>query len=79
MQRWSRPCPRRRRCGALKWRCCPRAAAGVQEMEVEVEGGEMEVKDGEMEVSPEPAVAVGGTELEAHPDEEDEVSDSAQG
>ncbi|EES20031.1 probable protein phosphatase 2C 52 [Sorghum bicolor] len=49
-------------------------AAGVQEMEVEVEGGEMEVKYGEMEVSPEPAVAVGGTELEAHPDEEDEVS-----
>ena len=34
-------------------------AAGVQEMEVEVEGGEMEVKDGEMEVSPGPTVAMG--------------------
>ncbi|AQK89014.1 probable protein phosphatase 2C 52 isoform X1 [Zea mays] len=42
-------------------------AAGVQEMNAEVEGGEMEV-------SPEPAVAVGGTELEPQQDDEDEVS-----
>ena len=35
--------------------------------------GEEEEEEGASEV------CVGGTELEAHPDEEDEVSDSAQG
>jgi len=39
----------------------------------EQEEEEEEEKEGASEVS------VGGTELEAHPDEEDEVSDSAQG
>ncbi|XP_062180591.1 probable protein phosphatase 2C 52 isoform X2 [Phragmites australis] len=44
----------------------------VEEMAEVVE--EMEVEGSEMDVSPEAAVAVGDTELEAQPDEEEEVS-----
>ena len=42
-----------------------------------LEGKEQEEEEEEDEGASE--VSVGGTELEAHPDEEDEVSDSAQG
>ncbi|WVZ99768.1 hypothetical protein U9M48_045021 [Paspalum notatum var. saurae] len=60
-------------------------AASSAETEAEVSSAlaaeadvqEMEVEGGEMEISPEPAVAVGGTELEAQPDEDDEVSSVA--
>ena len=50
---------------------------GVPPAHAVLEGEEQEEEEEEEEGASE--VSVGGTELEAHPDEEDEVSDSAQG
>ena len=50
---------------------------GVPPAHAVSEGEEQEEEEEEEEGASE--VSVGGTELEAHPDEEDEVSDSAQG
>ena len=52
---------------------------GVPPAHAMPEGEEQEEEEEEDEEEGASEVSVGGTELEAHPDEEDEVSDSAQG